>query len=117
MKVIIVGTSHVGFEATQTLLKEVENVDIHLFEQDDKMSFMGWGSQAYLEDKVDSLDDIHYANQASYDAQGVTTYVNSQVVAVNPDSKTVTVKVADIRETTKKTECLGMYEIISETNE
>ncbi|MDO5457406.1 MAG: NADH peroxidase [Atopococcus tabaci] len=41
MKVIIVGTSHVGFEATQTLLKEVQNVDIHLFEQDDKMSFMG----------------------------------------------------------------------------
>lgn len=41
MKVIIVGTSHVGFEATQTLLKKIKDIDIHLFEQDDKMSFMG----------------------------------------------------------------------------
>lgn len=30
--------------------------------------------------------------------------------------KTVTVKVLDIRETTKKTESVGMYEVISETD-
>lgn len=95
MKIVIVGTSHVGYETTQTLLKGLDNVDIHLFEQDDKMSFMGWGSQAYLEDKVDSLDDIHYANQASYDAQGVNTYVDSQIVAVDPDKKEVTVEKED----------------------
>lgn len=39
------------------------------------------------------------------------------LISIGFGSKTVTVKVADIRETTKKTECLGMYEIISETNE
>ena len=31
-------------------------------------------------------------------------------------SKQVTVKVLDIRETTKKTEAIGMYEVISESN-
>ena len=31
-------------------------------------------------------------------------------------TKVVTVKVLDIRDTTKKTESFGMYEIISETN-
>lgn len=30
--------------------------------------------------------------------------------------KSVTVRVLDIRETTKKSECLGMYEVISETD-
>jgi len=30
--------------------------------------------------------------------------------------KTVTVKVLDIKETTKKTESVGMYEVISETD-
>ena len=30
--------------------------------------------------------------------------------------RTVTVKVLDIRETTKKTESVGMYEVISETD-
>ena len=32
-------------------------------------------------------------------------------------TKQVTVKVLDIRETTKKSESIGMYEIISESNE
>ena len=31
-------------------------------------------------------------------------------------SKQVTVRVLDIRETTKKTESIGMYEVISESN-
>ena len=31
-------------------------------------------------------------------------------------SKQVTVRVLDIRETTKKSESIGMYEVISETN-
>ena len=32
-------------------------------------------------------------------------------------TKSVTVKVLDIKETTKKTEAIGMYEVISESNE
>lgn len=31
-------------------------------------------------------------------------------------SKLVTVKVLDIKETTKKTEAIGMYEVVSESN-
>ena len=36
------------------------------------------------------------------------------LITISFGSKTVTVKVADIRETTKKSESLGMYEIVSE---
>ena len=38
------------------------------------------------------------------------------LISVSFGSKSVTVKVLDIRETTKKTEAVGMYEIISETD-
>ena len=31
-------------------------------------------------------------------------------------TKSVTVRVLDIRDTTKKTEAIGMYEVVSETN-
>ncbi len=37
-------------------------------------------------------------------------------ITVTFGSKNVTVKVLDIRETTKKSESIGMYEVISETN-
>ena len=36
-------------------------------------------------------------------------------ITISFGTKLVTVKVLDIRETTKKTEAVGMYEIISET--
>ena len=37
------------------------------------------------------------------------------LITVSFGSKDVTVRVLDIRETTKKTESIGMYEIVSET--
>lgn len=39
------------------------------------------------------------------------------LISVAFGTKTVTVKVLDLRETTKKSEAIGMYEIISESNE
>ncbi len=46
--------------------------------------------------------------KASYDVK------IGDLITITFGSKTVTVKVCDIRETTKKTESLGMYEIVSE---
>ena len=37
-------------------------------------------------------------------------------ITITFGSKQVTVKVLDIKETTKKTEAIGMYEVISESN-
>ncbi|MCR8969227.1 FAD-dependent oxidoreductase [Facklamia sp. 7083-14-GEN3] len=38
------------------------------------------------------LSELHFANNASYSEQGITMHPASQVIAVNPDEKTVTVK-------------------------
>lgn len=51
------------------------------------------------------------AAKASYDVK------LGDVIAIAFGSKVVTVRVLDIRETTKKTESVGMYEVISETME
>lgn len=48
--------------------------------------------------------------KASYDVK------IGDLIAVSFGSKTVVVKVLDIRETTKKTESFGMYEVVSENN-
>jgi NADH peroxidase len=41
MKYIVVGTSHFGYEAVQTILKNDKNADIHLYERGSGASFMG----------------------------------------------------------------------------
>ena len=39
------------------------------------------------------------------------------LITVSFGSRSVTVRVLDIRETTKKSECEGMFEVVSETSE
>lgn len=46
--------------------------------------------------------------KASYDVK------IGDLITIAFGSKTVTVRVADIKETTKKTESVGMYEVVSE---
>ncbi|MDK6804507.1 FAD-dependent oxidoreductase [Aerococcus sp. UMB7834] len=92
MKVVVVGTSHAGYEMVQTLLKADQDIEIDLYESGSTMSFLSCGIQSYLEDKSDHLDDLHYATEDSYKKQGINAYTNSQVVAIDSDAKEVTVK-------------------------
>lgn len=94
MKIIVVGTSHAGYEAVQTILKDAPEAEIHLYERGATASFLSCGIQSYLEGKSPSLDSLHYANEASYQSQGVKVHVNSDVTAIDPAAKTITVQTA-----------------------
>src|SRR5690625_2199729 len=96
MKLIVVGSSHAGYEATQTLSKEMPEAEIHLYESGQTASFLSCGIQSYLEDVSHSLDELHYANETSYKEQDVNVHVNSEVNNINHDQNNVTVKTSYI---------------------
>lgn len=95
LKIIVVGTSHAGYEATQTLLKEHKDAELHIYERGTTASFLSCGIQSYLEGIADSLDSLHYATEETLKEQNVNVHMNSDVVGINPESKTITVKTAD----------------------
>lgn len=92
MKYVVVGSSHFGYEAVETILEAQPEAEIHLYERGDKASFMSCGAQSYLEGIAQSPDEIHYANEGSYKEQGINVHLNSDVVGLNPEEKTITVK-------------------------
>lgn len=92
MKFVVVGTSHYGYEVTQTLLKDHPDSEIHLYERGDTMGFLSCGIQSYLEDIAPSLDSLHYATAESLAQQGVHIHVNSDVIGLDPEAKEITVK-------------------------
>lgn len=92
MKYIVVGTSHFGYEAVETILEAEPKAEIHLFERGDKASFMSCGAQSYLMGIAKSADELHYANEESYKKQGINIHLNSDVVDINPETKSITVK-------------------------
>ena len=84
MKTIVIGSSHAGYEAVQTMLKELPEGEIHLYEKGSTVSFLSCGIQSYLEGVSKSLDELHYANETSYEEQGVHVHTNSEVININP---------------------------------
>ncbi|OJF96996.1 FAD-dependent oxidoreductase [Alkalibacterium sp. 20] len=95
MKFIVVGTSHAGYEATETLLKENPDAEVHLYERGSTASFLSCGIQSYLEGVSKNADQLHYATAQSFKEQGVIVHMNSDVVGINPTEKTITVKSED----------------------
>lgn len=91
MKYVVIGSSHAGYEAIQTLLKEEPNAEIHLFERGDNPSFLSCGIQSYLENVSPSLDSLHYASTESYEQQNVHVHTESDVVELDEQNKTITV--------------------------
>ena len=94
MKYVVVGTSHFGYEAVQTILKNEPNAEIHLYERGAGASFMGWGSQSYLDGTSKALSELHFATEESYRSQGINIHCNSDVVGLNSKEKYVVVKTA-----------------------
>ena len=60
------------------------------------------GGRVYVNDKI---------AKASYDVK------TGDIISITFGSKTIKIKVLEIKETTKKAESVGMYEVISETIE
>ncbi|SFC44845.1 NADPH-dependent 2,4-dienoyl-CoA reductase, sulfur reductase [Alkalibacterium subtropicum] len=92
MKYIVVGTSHAGYEVTETLLKDHPDAEVHLYERGSTASFLSCGIQSYLEGISKHADQLHYATEQSFKDQGVIVHMNSDVVGIDPAEKTITVK-------------------------
>ncbi len=89
MKVIIVGTSHGGFEAVKTVLETYPEAEIKLFEQGATVSFLSCGIELYLEGVVKDINQLHYATKESYEGKGVDVYVRHDVNGLDTKNKTV----------------------------
>lgn len=94
MKYVIVGSSHMGYEAVETILEAQPHAEIHMFERGDKASFMSCGAQSYLMGISPSADSLHYANEESYKKQGINIHLNIDVIDIDTEAKTITVKTA-----------------------
>ncbi|MHD0396693.1 FAD-dependent oxidoreductase [Staphylococcus simulans] len=92
MKYVIVGTSHAGYAAIQTLLISDPEAQIEVFESATSPSFLSCGIQSYLEGVAPSLHSLHYADAESLKNQGVNLHLETTVTDLDAKNKTVTVE-------------------------
>ena len=93
MKVIVVGSSHGGYEAVREVLADQPDAEIQWYEKGDFLSFLSCGMQLYLEGVVKNVNDVRYATPAGMRAQGVSVFTETEISSV--DAKKHSVHVID----------------------
>ncbi len=89
MKVIVVGSSHGGFETVRELLVDAPDTEIQWYEKGDFLSFLSCGMQLYLEGVVTDVDSVRYATPEALSDLGVHVFTRQEITAVDPAGHTV----------------------------
>lgn len=91
MKVIVVGSSHGGYETVEGLLKQNPDIEIQWYEKGDFLSFLSCGMQLYLEGKVKKVDNVSYATTEEMSKKGVSVFLQQEITTIDPDKHEVEV--------------------------
>lgn len=102
MKVIVVGSSHGGYETVRGILAQAPETEIQWYEKGDFLSFLSCGMQLYLEGVVKDVNSVRYATPEGMRAQGVHVFTRQEITTVDPAAHTVTVH--DLAHDTTRTE-------------
>lgn len=88
-KVIVVGSSHGGYEAVQQLLLDAPNAEIQWYEKGGFLSFLSCGMQLYLEGVVKDVNAVRYATVEGESAKGVHVFVRQEITAIDAEAHSV----------------------------
>lgn len=102
MKIIVVGSSHGGYEAVREILMDAPDTEIQWYEKGDFISFLSCGMQLYLEGYVKNVNDVSYSSAEEMRAKGVDVFVEQEITAIDPDKHTV--QVVNHRDDSKREE-------------
>lgn len=91
MKVIVVGSSHGGYETVRGILADQPDTEIQWYEKGDFLSFLSCGMQLYLEGVVKDVNTVRYATPEGMRAQGVHVFTRQEITSVDAAAHQVTV--------------------------
>ncbi|MFB6354482.1 MAG: FAD-dependent oxidoreductase [Halobacteriales archaeon] len=90
---VVVGGDAAGMSAASKAKRENPDLDVVAFEKGDWVSYAACGMPYYVKGEVDSLDDlVQVTPEAFRDERGIDLRTDHEVVAIDPEAKTVTVE-------------------------
>jgi len=92
MKVVVVGINHAGTSAIRTLLTQNKDLEVHAYDRNSNISFLGCGIALAVGGVVENVDDLFYCDQLRLEDMGAGVFMEHDVVSVNTEEKTVEVQ-------------------------
>ena len=90
-KIVVVGANHAGTSSVNTILDNYgsEN-EVVVFDQNSNISFLGCGMALWIGKQISSGDGLFYADKELLESKGAKVYMESPVIDIDFDNKTVT---------------------------
>jgi len=92
MKVTVIGCTHAGTFAIKQILADHPDAEVTVYERNDNISFLSCGIALYLGGQVADPQGLFYSNPEELHNLGANVQMSHNVLAVDPDAKTVTVE-------------------------
>lgn len=92
MKVSIIGCTHAGTFAAQTILTQHPDWEVTVFERNDNLSFLSCGIALWVSDRVSDPNKMFYSSPDDLAKLGANMMMQHDVTDVNVEDKELTVK-------------------------
>lgn len=95
MKIIIIGAVAAGTSAAAKARRNNEEIEIVVYEKEPYISYSGCGMPYYLGGEIDSIEELIPRNPSFFkNKYNVDILTGHEVLSINPDTKTVMVKIS-----------------------
>lgn len=88
-KVAVVGCTHAGTFATQSILTAHPDWEVHVFERNDTLSFLSCGIALWVGDHVSDPNKMFYSSPAALAELGATMHMCTDVTSLDAKGKTL----------------------------
>lgn len=92
MKIIVIGATHAGTFAAQQILTKHPQDQVVVYERNDNLSFLSCGIALWVGDHVSDPKKMFYSNPEALTKLGADMRMQHNVLAVDAESKTITVE-------------------------
>lgn len=87
--VAVVGCTHAGVFATNSILREHPDWQVHVFERNETVSFLSCGIALWVGDHVSDPKKMFYSSPAALEQAGATVHMHTDVTDVDTTAKTL----------------------------
>lgn len=94
-KIIVIGANHAGTAASNTLLDHIKDVDLTIYDRNNNISFLGCGMALWIGEQISTSDGLFYCSKDVFEEKGAKVHMESEVLSIDEDKKTVKVRLAD----------------------
>lgn len=92
MRILIIGGGTAGTSAATKLRRLNENDEIIIFEKNDNFAVSNCGLNHYLSGKIKKINLIGASIEMMKQLYNIDVYVNSEVIAINRENQTISIK-------------------------